>query len=74
MRPINQAWMDMFPEEFRTRVLLDNSNKYWISCQIRSHLEKGDDAYYPYDAYVVITSYSISEDGTIIFEDLNLKG
>ena len=71
MQPINSAWLDFLPVEFHNRLIRDDSGEYWISCQIRSSLNQGDNTYYPYRALVIIESYSISSDGTIIFEDVN---
>lgn len=69
MQPIDKAWLDMFPREFHNRLIRDDQGNYWLSCQIRSELKKGNDLYYPRSPLVVLENFSISVDGTIIHED-----
>lgn len=61
--------LDLFPEEFHNRLIRDDQNNFWISCQMRSQLNRGDDNYYPQNAFLVLESFSNSENGTIIFEN-----
>lgn len=70
MQLIHKSFLEPFPQEFHSRLIRDDNGDYWISCQLRSALRDNDDSYYPFNAYVVIEHYSVSEDGTIIFEDL----
>jgi len=70
MQMINQAWLtDVFPEEFHNRLIRDDNGDYWISCRLRSTFRNNDGNYYPKQALVVAASYSVAEDGTIIYED-----
>ena len=35
------------PEQLHSRIARDDEGQYWISCQLRSSLAKGDVNYYP---------------------------
>jgi hypothetical protein len=69
MQPIDKSWLDIFPKEFHNRLIRDDKGEYWISCQWRSELVKGNDTYYPMNVLVILDSFSIAPDGTVIYEN-----
>jgi hypothetical protein len=69
MQPIDKSTLGFFPKEFHARIIRDDLGKYWISCQRRSELNSGNDLFYALDPFLVLERYSITRDGTIIYED-----
>lgn len=69
MQPIEKSWLDFCPEAFHNRLIRDDTGNYWLSCQRRSELRRGNDTYYPLNPFLVMEAYTISKDGTVIYED-----
>jgi hypothetical protein len=69
MQPIEKSWLDFCPGVFHNRLIRDDSGNYWLSCQRRSELRRGNHAYFPMNPILVMEAFTISNDGTVIFED-----
>ena len=69
MKPIRIDSLSQFPTDFHGRIVQDIQGKYWLSCYLRSDLNKGEtDVIHPMDPLVVMEEYSVHGSGVIIYE------